>query len=93
MDPAVRGQPCLVGPTGRAEESQAEAAGVPKADGTDDRIGETQADHLTSAIPDEGALVRFSSRYVHRDPMRSSDELDLDIRREPSPLNLAADLL
>src|SRR5690606_26047075 len=25
--------------------------------------------------------------------MRSSDELDLDIRREPAPLNLAADLL
>src|SRR5690606_38677733 len=66
---------------------------MPKADGTDHRFGEAQEDHLTSAISDERALARFASRYVHRDPVRSSDDLDLDIWRHPALLNLAADLL
>jgi len=66
---------------------------MPKAYGTDYRLGEMQANHLTSAISDERALARFPSRYVHRDPMRSSDEFDVDIWRDPALLNLAADLL
>src|SRR5690606_6686383 len=66
---------------------------MPKADGTGHRLGEAQEDLLTSAISDECALARFPWRYVHRDPIRSSDDLDLDIRRDPALLNLAADLL
>lgn len=76
-----------------AEETQAEAARVPKADRPSHRLGEAQEDPLTSAIPDERALVRFPSRCVHRYPLRFPPELNHYIRREPSALDLAADLI
>lgn len=61
-------------------------------DRTDYRRGETQADHLTSEISDDRALVRLPSRHMHRYPSRSAHKLDLDFLRDLAPLDLTANL-
>jgi len=66
---------------------------MPQADGTGDGDSEPQPDHLPSAIADESALVRISSRDMHRHPLGSPPGIDVDVLFIPAAHKLATNLI
>ena len=62
-----------------------------KANRPSDGRFEVQSHHLASPLTNEGSLACFTSRNVHRDPVRTVYQFDFDILRELAPANFAAE--